>query len=56
MKNTPSILISFQIDQKASKSGNFVYFDDFRVSWTRRLGINHVLKNIYLRVTEGMKY
>ena len=58
IKNTPSILISFKTIkklQKNQKSENFVFCDDFRDSSARRLGINHFLKNIDLRVTNDMK-
>ena len=58
IKNTPSILISFKIFkklQKNQKSGNFVFSDDFRGRWAVRKGINHFLKNVYLRVTDGTR-
>ena len=42
-------------DQNFQKSGNFVFFDDFRVRWARALGINHFLKIVYLRVGYVLK-
>ena len=60
IKNTPrsSTLISFKMIkkvQKNQKSGNFVFFDEFGDRWARGLGVNHVLKNVYLRVTSVTK-
>ena len=58
IKNTPSILETFKSIKKSQnfpKSQNFGYFDDFGGRSVRGLGVNHFLKNLYLRVTDGMK-
>ena len=58
IKNTPSILERFKSIKKSQyfpKSQNLGYFDDFGGRSVRGLGVNHFLKNLYLRVTDGMK-
>ena len=58
IKNTPSILKRFKSIKKTQhfqKSRNFEYFDGFGGRSVRGLGVNHFLKNLYLRVTDGMK-
>ena len=40
---------------KFSKSGNFVFLDDFRVRQARALGINNVFDIVYLRAGDAAK-
>ena len=58
IKNTPSILKRFKSIKKSQnfpKSKIFRYFGDFGGRSVRGLGVNQFLKNLYLRVTDGMK-
>ena len=52
IKNTPSILETFK---SIKKSQNFPKSQNFGGRSVRGLGVNHFLKNLYLRVTDGMK-
>ena len=58
IKNTRSSLIwskAIKKIQKNQKKWDFLFFDDFRGRWTRRLGINHFVKKVYLRLQDDTK-